>query len=330
MSKKVTVIGDGGWGTALALVLHQNGHDVTIWGPFEENIEAAKKSNRNETYLPGVDLPADFHWTTDKAEAATDKDAIVLAVPTQFYNDVVSQFNGLISSETDVVSVAKGLDRETHKTMTEIAEDLLGLDSVAALSGPSHAEEVVRKIPTAVVIASKKKAQAEALQQLFSNSQFRTYTSEDVSGVQLGGALKNVIAIAVGISDGLGFGDNTRAALITRGLAEMTRLGSAMGCSPETFSGLSGMGDLIVTCTSQHSRNRGVGERLGRGETLKQIMDSMKQVAEGVWNCSNARALGQSLNIELPITEEVYNILHKDMSPIKAVKDLMGRDVKPE
>jgi len=330
MNKKVTVIGDGGWGTALALVLHQNGHDVTIWGPFSENIEAAKKSNRNETYLPGVELPSDFHWTTDKEEAAVGKDAIVLAVPTQFYIDVITQFNGLISSTTDVVSVAKGLDRETHKTMTEIAEGLLGVDSVAALSGPSHAEEVVRKIPTAVVIASKKHSQAKTLQKLFSNSQFRTYTSDDVSGVQLGGALKNVIAIAVGISDGLGFGDNTRAALITRGLAEMTRLGSAMGCKPSTFSGLSGMGDLVVTCTSQHSRNRGVGERLGRGETLKEIMDSMKQVAEGVWNCSNARALGQSLNIELPITEEVYNILHKGMSPIEAVKDLMGRDVRPE
>lgn len=330
MSEKVTVIGDGGWGTALALVLHQNNHDVTIWGPFAENIEAAKKNNRNETYLPGVDLPSDINWTTNHEEAAKDKDAIVLAVPTQFYNDVMKQFNGLISNETDVVSVTKGLDRETHKTMTEIAQDLLGLESVAALSGPSHAEEVVRKIPTAVVIASKNNSQAESLQKLFSNSQFRTYTSSDVSGVQFGGALKNVIAIAVGISDGLGFGDNTRAALITRGLAEMTRLGIALGCNPETFAGLSGMGDLIVTCTSQHSRNRGVGERLGRGETLKEIMGSMKQVAEGVWNCSNARTLGQKMNIELPITEEVYNILHKDMSPMQAVQTLMGRDIKPE
>jgi len=330
MSKKVTVIGDGGWGTALALVLHSNGHNVTIWGPFEENIEAARKAGCNETFLPGIDLPPDMNLTTDRTEAAEGAEAVVLAVPTQFFSDVVSQFQGLIAPETSVVSVTKGLDRNTHKTMTEVAAELLKMESVASLSGPSHAEEVARRIPTAVVIASKDSARAAALQQLFSNTLFRAYTSSDVTGVQLGGALKNVIAIAVGISDGLGFGDNTRAALITRGLAEMTRLGTAMGCHAETFAGLSGMGDLIVTCTSQHSRNRGVGERLGRGETLNDIMGSMKQVAEGVWNCSNARALGQNLGIELPITEEVYNILHNDLEPIRAVEDLMGRDVKPE
>jgi glycerol-3-phosphate dehydrogenase (NAD(P)+) len=330
MNKKVTVIGDGGWGTALALVLHSNGHQVTVWGPFEENIEAAKTTGRNETFLPGIDIPPDMQWTTDTAEAVNGADAVVLAVPTQFYSSVVSQFKGLIAPEIPIVSVTKGLDRETHKTMTEIAAELLQSESVAALSGPSHAEEVARGIPTAVVIASKNNTTATALQQLFSNSLFRAYTSKDITGVQLGGALKNVIAIAVGISDGLGFGDNTRAALITRGLAEMTRLGTAMGCQSETFAGMSGMGDLIVTCTSQHSRNRGVGERLGKGETLEQIMDGMKQVAEGVWNCSNARALGQSLGIELPITEEVYNILHKGLAPIKAVEKLMSRDVKPE
>jgi len=330
MSKKVTVIGDGGWGTALALVLHSNGHNVTIWGPFEENIEAARKAGCNETFLPGIDLPPDMNLTTDRAEAAEGAEAVVLAVPTQFFSDVVTQFQGLIAPEASVVSVTKGLDRNTHKTMTEVAAELLGMESVSSLSGPSHAEEVARGIPTAVVIASKDSTRAATLQQLFSNTLFRAYTSSDVTGVQLGGALKNVIAIAVGISDGLGFGDNTRAALITRGLAEMTRLGTAMGCHAETFAGLSGMGDLIVTCTSRHSRNRGVGERLGKGETLDDIMGSMKQVAEGVWNCSNARALGQNLGIELPITEEVYNILHNDLEPIRAVEDLMGRDVKPE
>lgn len=330
MSQRVTVIGDGGWGTALALVLHQNGHALTIWGPFEENIEAAKKTNCNATFLPGVELPSDMQWTTDPKEAVRDADAIVMAVPTQFYRDVATQFRGLVAPGTPVVSVAKGLDRDTHKIMTGVAEELLGVSPVAALSGPSHAEEVARGIPTAVVIASKDEAQATALQRLFSGGTFRVYTTSDVLGVQLGGALKNVIAIAVGISDGLGFGDNTRAALITRGLAEMTRLGTEMGCHPSTFAGLSGMGDLIVTCTSQHSRNRGVGERLGRGETIKEILDSMKQVAEGVWNCSNARALGISQGVDLPITEEVYNILHNDKSPMEAVEDLMGRDVKPE
>ena len=330
MSQRVTVIGDGGWGTALALVLHQNGHRVTVWGPFAENIEAAKQSHCNATFLPGVTLPVDMQWTTDPAAAAENVNTVVMAVPTQFYRDVATRFKGLIAPGTHVVSVAKGLDRDTHKTMTGVAEELLGVSPVAALSGPSHAEEVARGIPTAVVIASADESQATALQELFSGETFRVYTTTDVLGVQLGGALKNVIAIAVGISDGLDFGDNTRAALITRGLAEITRLGTKMGCDPSTFSGLSGMGDLIVTCTSQHSRNRGVGERLGRGEPIDEILNSMKQVAEGVWNCSNARALGLSQGVDLPITEEVYNILHNGKSPMEAVEDLMGRDVKPE
>jgi len=327
---KISVIGDGGWGTALALVLHSNGHDVTIWGPFEENISKARETLHNETFLPGIDIPADIKWTTSEREACDGVDGVVLAVPTKFYSDVLQRFAGLIDAAVDVVSVTKGLDRETHQVMTEIAQKVLGVDSVAALSGPSHAEEVARGIPTAVVIASKEREQAKRLQQVFSNSLFRVYTASDVKGVQLGGALKNVIAIAVGISDGLGFGDNTRAALITRGLAEMTRLGIALDCRAETFSGLSGMGDLIVTCTSRHSRNRGVGERLGKGETLQQIMDSMQQVAEGVWNCGNAYALGQNLDIELPITATVYDILHNGLEPIKAVNGLMSRDVKPE
>jgi glycerol-3-phosphate dehydrogenase (NAD(P)+) len=330
MSQTTTVIGDGGWGTALAIVLQQNGHAVTVWGPFAENIEAANRTHRNETFLPGIDLPPEIRWTTDPEEAVRGANAVVMATPTQYYRDVAKKFRGLITPEMDVVSVAKGLDRETHKTMTGVAEEILEVSPVAVLSGPSHAEEVARGIPTAVVIASHDESQATVLQNLFSNGHFRAYTTTDALGVQLGGALKNVIAIAVGISDGLGFGDNTRAALITRGLAEMTRLGTQMGCHPATFAGLSGMGDLIVTCTSGHSRNRAVGERLGRGESIDDILTSMKQVAEGVWNCSNARALGHSQGVELPITEEVYGILHGNKSPIDAVQDLMGRDVKPE
>ncbi len=330
MSQTATVIGDGGWGTALALILHQNGHAVTVWGPFAENIEVANRSHRNEPFLPGIDLPPDIRWTANPEQAVDGADAVVLATPTQFYRDVAETFHGLITPQMHVVSVAKGLDRETHKTMTGVAEELLEVSPVAALSGPSHAEEVARGVPTAVVIASHDESQATELQRLFSSDHFRVYTTTDVLGVQLGGALKNVIAIAVGISDGLGFGDNTRAALITRGLAEITRLGTHMGCHPATFAGLSGMGDLIVTCTSAHSRNRAVGERLGRGETLDEILGSMTQVAEGVWNCSNARALAHSQGVELPITEEVYDILHGDKSPIKAVQDLMGRDVRPE
>jgi glycerol-3-phosphate dehydrogenase (NAD(P)+) len=330
MSHKAAIIGDGGWGTALALVLQQNGHDVTIWGPFADNIEAAARTHRNETYLPKVDLPEDIRWTTDREEAVAGAKTVVVAVPTQYFRDVVAGFQGLITPDANVVSVVKGLDRETHKTMTDVAEGLLKVAPVAALSGPSHAEEVARGIPTAVVIASRDVSQARTLQQAFSNGRFRAYTSTDVLGVQLGGALKNVIAIAVGVSDGLGFGDNTRAALITRGLTEMTRLGLKMGCDPATFPGLSGMGDLIVTCTSRHSRNRAVGERLGRGETLDDILGSMKQVAEGVWNCTNARALAQTQDVELPITEEVYSILHEGKTPMVSVEALMGRDTKPE
>jgi glycerol-3-phosphate dehydrogenase (NAD(P)+) len=330
MSSKATVIGDGGWGTALALVLQQNGFDVTVWGPFAESIEETSRLHRNENFLPGVDLPESIQWTTDYESATADAGTVVLAVPTQYFRDVITRFKGLISPEANIVSVTKGLDGDTHSTMTGLAEDILGVALVAALSGPSHAEEVARGVPTAVVIASRSREQAGSLQQAFSNQRFRAYTSSDVMGVQLGGALKNVIAIAVGISDGLGFGDNTRAALITRGLAEISRLGIEMGCDPATFAGLSGMGDLIVTCTSQHSRNRSVGERLGRGETISDILGNMKQVAEGVWNCSSAHALGKSRDIELPIIEEVYRILKEGKSPQASVEELMERDVKPE
>lgn len=330
MNIKATVIGDGGWGTALAMVLQQNGHEVTVWGPFEENIRAVREAGMNSTYLPGVALAGDIHWTTDEQEAAREAEVVVMAVPTQFYRDVAARFKGLIAPSAQVVSVTKGLDRETHRTMTEIACEQLGIASVAALSGPSHAEEVAKGIPTAVVVASPREQDTAVLQTIFNNSRFRVYTADDVTGVQIGGALKNVIAIAVGISDGLGFGDNTRAALITRGLSEISRLGAALDCKPETFAGLSGMGDLIVTCTSRHSRNRGVGERLGRGETLAQITGGMKQVAEGVWNATNAKALAAEHGIDVPITEQVCRILHEGASPLQAVEALMSRDVKPE
>jgi len=330
MSIRATVIGDGGWGTALAMILRQNGHQVTVWGPFEETIRAIRDSGMNSTYLPGVRLPVDIRWTTSETEAANGAEVVVMAVPTQFYRDVATRFKGLVAPSAQVVSVTKGLDRDTHRTMTEIARECLGIPCAAALSGPSHAEEVACGIPTAVVVASPREDDRAALQAVFNNSRFRVYTADDVTGVQIGGALKNVIAIAVGISDGLGFGDNTRAALITRGLSEISRLGAALGCKAETFAGLSGMGDLIVTCTSRHSRNRGVGERLGRGESLAQITGGMKQVAEGVWNAANAKALAMEHGVEVPITEQVCRILHEGASPLHAVEALMSRDVKPE
>ena len=327
---QTTIIGDGGWGTALALILHQNGHNVKVWGPFTENIASIQEAGSNEAFLPGVALPPTIGWTTDDASAVTGRELVVLAVPTQYFRSVAARFKGLISPEATVVCVTKGLDRETHQTMTDVARETLLHDRLAALSGPSHAEETARGIPTAVVAAAAAAADRDLVQQAFSGNHFRVYTSDDVTGVQIGGALKNVIAIAVGISDGLGFGDNTRAALITRGLVEISRLGDALHCQPATFAGLSGMGDLIVTCTSQHSRNRGVGERLGRGETLDQITASMRQVAEGVWNCDNALALAQEHNVDLPITQLVHQILHGHMAPQIAVEALMARDTKPE
>lgn len=330
MNHTVTVIGDGGWGTALATVLQHNGHKVTVWGPFEETLNSVRETHANQIYLPGIPISPDIAWTADAEAAASGADTIVIAVPTQYYADVLQRFAGNIAPEAAVVSVTKGLDRDTHQVMSRTAEQILNIAPIAALSGPSHAEEVAREIPTAVVIASEDAAQAERLQRTFTTPRFRVYTASDVDGVQLGGAMKNVIAIAVGISDGLGFGDNTRAALITRGLAEITRLGTTLGSHPATFSGLSGIGDLIVTCTSHHSRNRAVGERLGRGETLDDIQRSMKQVAEGVWNCGNALALAQKQNIEVPITQAVCDILHNDKAPMQAVEELMTRDLKPE
>jgi len=326
---KTTVIGDGGWGTALAMVLERNGHNVTVWGPFSEYLKEIKASGENKTYLPGVSLPASIHWTVDHAEAVKDAGLVVLVVPSRFYKPVVEAFKPFIPENALIVSATKGLDEETHERMSEVAEKILACP-VAVLSGPSHAEEVARGVPCAVSIAAHDHAIAEQTQQLFVNDTFRVYTLDDVVGVELGGALKNVVAIAAGISDGMGFGDNSKATLMTRGLAEITRLGIALGAKPETFSGLSGIGDLMVTCMSRHSRNRGVGERLGRGETLKEIMDSMKMVAEGVWNCHAARELADDLGVSVPITEQVNAVVHEGKDPRQAVLDLMSRTPRPE
>ncbi|MDP6490891.1 MAG: NAD(P)H-dependent glycerol-3-phosphate dehydrogenase [Kiritimatiellia bacterium] len=330
MGKRITVIGDGGWGTALALVLHGNGHDVTVWGPFKEIIDDISSSRENGHYLPGIPMPGDIAWTADREAAARECEIAVLAVPTRYFTPVLESFAGLFPADCRFVSVAKGLDQTSHERMSVVAKTILGADKVAALSGPSHAEEVARGVPTAVVMASDNHALSQELQQVFAASLFRVYSSDDVIGVEIGGALKNVIAIAVGMADGLGFGDNTRAALITRGLAEMTRLGIALGARPATFAGLSGMGDLIVTCTSQHSRNRGVGERIGRGEPVATIMDGFKQAVEGVWNCAAASELAAALCVDVPVAREVYDIVHQGKAPKDAVRALMERDLKSE
>lgn len=322
---KAFVIGNGGWGTALGMVLARNGNDVTIWGPFEDELKDIRITGENTTYLPGVKVPSEIRWTSDPA-AVSDADLIVVVTPSRFYRSSLETFKPYLPTDALIVSATKGLDEATHQRMSEVAHDVLGRN-VAILSGPSHAEEVARGIPTAVTIASERAAQ---IQEAFMGKSFRVYSSDDPLGVEIGGTLKNVIAVAAGILDGMGLGDNTKAALMTRGLAEITRLGVCLGAKPETFSGLSGIGDLIVTCASRHSRNRSVGERLGKGETLESIMGGMKQVAEGVWNAKAARDLAAEHGIQMPITEEVCKIVEDGKDPRQALNDLMSRDPRPE
>jgi glycerol-3-phosphate dehydrogenase (NAD(P)+) len=307
------------------MILAANGNDVTIWGPFEEEIQTIRSAGENSVYLPGVKIPSAIRWTSNPAGAKA-ADLIVSVVPSRFVRSTLETFKPHLRSDALIVSATKGLDETTHRRMSEVAREVLGRN-IAILSGPSHAEEVARGVPTAVTVAGQKAVQ---IQRAFTGKTFRVYTSDDVIGVELGGTLKNIIAVAAGILDGIGLGDNSKAALMTRGLAEITRLGVALGAKPETFSGLSGIGDLIVTCASRHSRNRSVGERLGKGESLQDIMGGMKQVAEGIWNAKTARDLAKEHGIEMPITEEVCAIVEGRKNPQRALIDLMGRDPKAE
>lgn len=328
--KQISILGDGGWGTALALVLQRNGHHVRVWGPFPDYLADVRIRGENTKFLPGVPLPPEIRWESDRSAAVAGAEVVVLAAPSRFYPQVAADFAPLIPRDAHVLSVSKGLHPVSHIRLSETAEQALGRGPVAALSGPSHAEEVARRVPTAVVIACTDHDRAVALQEVFNSAEFRVYTSDDVIGVELGGALKNVIAIAAGASDGIGFGDNTKAALLTRGLAEMTRFGAALGAHPQTFAGLSGIGDLMVTCASRHSRNRGVGERLGRGEKMTDILASMEQVAEGVWTCRAALDEARRLGISVPIIEQVDAVIHAGKDPRLAVRELMGRDPRVE
>lgn len=330
MREKVTILGDGGWGTALAVMLARQGVSVRLWGPFPEAVETMRIAGQNRIYLPGIALPDSLELVSDRTAAIQDATVAVLAIPTRYFREVMESFVSSMPAHTALVSVSKGFDPQTHACMTDLTGELFPGHTVAALSGPSHAEEVAQGIPTAVALAAHDPQQARRLQRLFMNPRFRVYTTDDVQGVELGGALKNVIALAVGIADGLGFGDNTRAALMTRGIAEITRLGVAMGSRGETFAGLSGIGDLIVTCTSRHSRNRAVGERLGQGESITAINDSMQQVAEGVWNCAIAYKLARSHHVSTPIIDQVNHVIHHGKNPTQAVTALMEREPKAE
>jgi len=327
---KTAIIGDGGWGTANALLLSGYGHDVTVWGPFPDYVEEVKKTRLNARYLPGVIIPERIAWTADPAAALKDADVVVLASPSKFYADVCARFKGLVPAGALVVSLTKGLCEKTHARMSEIAAAALGTDRIVVLSGPTHAEEVSRGIPTTIVAACADAAAAKLAQTIWNGPRFRVYTSDDPVGVEVGGAVKNVIAIAVGCSDGLGFGDNTRAALITRGLAEVARFAAAYGANPQTVYGLSGIGDLIVTCTSVHSRNHTVGERLGKGEPIAAITGSMHMVAEGVWNAQVIRHLAEKLGVEMPITELVYRVCYEDFPVRQGIELLMNRTMKKE
>ena len=327
---KIAVIGDGGWGTATAMLLSSYGHEVTVWGPFADYVEEIRSTGSNPRYLKGVAIPPEIRWTADRAEAVADAAIVVLALASRYFASVCESFKGLIPAGAVVVSLTKGFCEQTGRRMSELAQSILGLQNVVVLSGPSHAEEVARGIPTTVVAASEDETSARLVQNVWSGKTFRVYTSTDVAGVEIGGAVKNVIAVAVGCSDGLGFGDNTRAALITRGLAEMARFALASGARRETVSGLSGVGDLIVTCTSVHSRNHYVGERLGRGDRMKDILDSMHMVAEGVWNARAIRNMAMKSGVEMPITDLVYRVCYEDFDVREAISVLMSRPMKGE
>lgn len=326
----IGIIGAGSWGTALSVLLHKNGHCVTVWSIVEAEIAMLKAEHEHKDKLPGVKLPEDMVFTTDLAEAVKGKDVLVLAVPSPFTRSTSRMLKSVVSKGQIIVNVAKGIEEDTLMTLSEIIEEEVPQATVAVLSGPSHAEEVGRGLPTTIVVGAKKKATAEYLQSLFMSDVFRVYTSPDVLGIELGGSLKNVVALAAGIADGLGYGDNTKAALITRGITEIARLGTAMGAKFETFCGLTGIGDLIVTCASMHSRNRRAGILIGQGKTMEEAMAEVKMVVEGVYSAKAAMGLAKKYNIQLPIIEQVNRILFEGKRADEAVKDLMLRDKKIE
>jgi len=330
---KVTVLGAGSWGTTLALVLLGNGHDVTLWAFMLEQAELMREKRENSEFLPGIPLPPNLKIMNDLEASCIGRDMIVMAVPSQYLRSVIQRIAPLPLGHTIICNVAKGIENESLMTMSEVILDVLQherAENLAILSGPSHAEEVSRQIPTAVVAASFKAKTSKVVQDAFMTKYFRVYVNDDIRGVELGGSLKNVIAIAAGISDGAGFGDNTKAAIMTRGIYEITRLGVKLGAKPRTFAGLSGMGDLIVTCMSHHSRNRYVGEQLGKGRKLDEVLKEMTMVAEGVATARSVRALEKKYDIELPIMTEVHQVLFEDKDPMKATYDLMTRHGRGE
>ena len=324
---KITVLGAGAWGTALARLLQQEPHQVTLWGHLPAWVEEIRQTRRNERFLPGIDLPAELGLEAELSKAVAGSECVVVAVPSQPFRQVTSQLRDFAGT---IVSVTKGIEYETGLTMCGVLAQTAPRATCAALSGPSFAIEVARDIPTAIVAASHDATTALQVQGLFNRPAFRVYTSADVLGVELGGALKNVIALAAGVGDGLGFGDNSKAALVTRAIVEIRRLGVACGSQAETFTGLSGLGDLMVTCFSRLSRNRGFGERVGRGEKPKEIAASTLAVAEGYPTARSAYQLARRHHVSTPVIDEVYAMLYEGKDVASAVRDLMSRDLKAE
>ncbi|MEE1249482.1 MAG: NAD(P)H-dependent glycerol-3-phosphate dehydrogenase [Lachnospiraceae bacterium] len=327
---KISVIGAGSWGTALAVVLQTNGHDVTIWSIDENEIAMLKKEREHKNKLPGVKIDESIALTTDLKEAADGKDMLVIAVPSPYVRSTAKSLAPFVADGQLLVSVAKGIEEGTLMTLSQILKEEIKNAKVAVLCGPSHAEEVGIGLPTTLVAGAEKRETAEYVQTVFMNEKLRVYTSPDILGMELGASLKNVIALAAGMADGLGYGDNTKAALITRGIAEISKLACKMGANPKTLNGLTGIGDLIVTCASKHSRNRKAGMLIGQGYTMEEAMKEVKMVVEGVYSAKAAIALGKKYGVSMPIIEQVNDVLFEDKPAKEAVMDLMLRDKKVE
>ncbi len=330
MKSNIAIMGAGSWGTALAVLLSKVGHKVTLWTRFQEEADMINTQREQSKYLPGIKIPEGIVCCSDLEKAVTKKEMIVAAVPSQALRENMRSISRLVGSNQIIISAAKGIEQNTLMKMSEIILEEVPDSKVAVLSGPSHAEEVARGIPTTVVSASSEISIAKRVQDAFMAPAFRVYTNPDLTGVEMGGALKNVIALCAGISDGLGYGDNTKAALMTRGLTEIARLGKALGADTHTFAGLSGMGDLIVTCTSLHSRNRKAGMLIGQGMCLEEALEEVKMVVEGVGTTKAAMDLSRRYGVEMPIVEQAYRVLFKGDDPRQAVTRLMVRDKKDE
>lgn len=323
---KVSILGAGSWGIALGLLLYKNGHEITVWSALDSEVEMLKNDREHKVGLPGVRIPEDIMVTGDIQEAVNDKDVLVMAVASKFTRSTAQRLKGIVKDGQIILNVAKGIEDITFHTLSEIIEEEVPNADVAVLSGPSHAEEVGRGMPTTCVVGARTKKTAEYLQNVFASKVFRIYTSPDIIGIEIGAALKNVIALAAGIADGLGYGDNTKAALITRGIKEISRLAVKMGANIETINGLSGIGDLIVTCASMHSRNRRAGILIGQGKTMDEAMKEVNMVVEGIYSAKAANSLAKKYDVELPIIQKVNEILFENADPREAVNDLMLRD----